>query len=457
MRIRTLAAKLTAVELPALALLVIGSIAVERLLPVALIVAAGFWLMRWLASGRPSVRTAGDWPIGLLVIMIPVTLWATALPEITRTEVLRLLMGLALYYAVANWTGSIARLLLVAAGLAAAGLALAALAPFLGGLPAASGIIPATLIAAAQRLSSAVNPNVIAGALAVLAPLAIALFLFPLPRRWLGVRTLGLVATLAMVGVIVLTASRGAWMGLAAAALVLIALRWRWGWLAALLAAAGGAATIWRIGPQQAAEMVIASKALGGADQRLEIWSRAIYMLQDFPFTGIGMGAFRQVANLLYPFFLAGPDAEIPHAHNIFLQVGVDLGLPGLMAWLALLILVCVCAWLVYRRGHEHGDTVLTALGAGLLASQAALVVHGLMDAATWGTRPAVVVWVVWGLAIAAAIVTEPETDSPQRSGERPLDLSASFVGRRNEAEEPRTCRMRGSSAFAFLVEKTLV
>ena len=43
---------------------------------------------------------------------------------------------------------------------------------------------------------------------------------------------------------------------------------------------------------------------------RLEIWSRAIYMLQDFPFTGIGMGAFRQVANLLYPFFLAGPDAE---------------------------------------------------------------------------------------------------------------------------------------------------
>ena len=101
----------------------------------------------------------------------------------------------------------------------------------------------------------------------------------------------------------------------------LIPLRWRWGWLAALLAAAAGAVTIWRIGPQQAAELVIASKALGGAEQRLEIWSRGLHMLQDFPFTGIGMGAFRQVANLLYPFFLIGPDAEIPHAHNIFLQV----------------------------------------------------------------------------------------------------------------------------------------
>jgi hypothetical protein len=45
-------------------------------------------------------------------------------------------------------------------------------------------------------------------------------------------------------------------------------------------------------------------------------------------------------------------------------------------------------------------------LGAGLLASQAALVVHGLTDAVTWGTRPAVVVWVMWGLAMAAMLVS---------------------------------------------------
>ena len=107
--IRPFAARLAAVELPVLTLLVIGSIAVERLLPVALVVATFFWLVRWLAYGRPTVRTPGDWPIGLLAIMVPVTLWATAQPEITRAEVLRLLTGLALYYAVANWAGSIAR------------------------------------------------------------------------------------------------------------------------------------------------------------------------------------------------------------------------------------------------------------------------------------------------------------------------------------------------------------
>ena len=417
--LRSLAVRLAAIELPVLALLVISAVAVERLLLVTLIVAAAFWLVRWLACGRSTVRTPADWPVGLLVVMVLVTLRATALPEITRPEVCRLLMGIAVYYAVANWTDSPVRLLFVVTGLVATGLALAILAPSLEGFPTISGFSPAGLNRIFGRLSNVVNPNVIAGALTVLAPLAMSLCLFPLSRRWLGVRIFGIIAAFSMVGVTILAASRGAWMGLAAAALVLIALRWRWGWLALPLGAVAAGLAVWQIGFGRTAEAVLASQAFGGAEQRLEIWSRAIYILQDFPFTGIGMGTFRQVANLLYPFFLAGPDADIPHAHNIFLQVGADLGLPGLIAWLALLILVCVCAWLVYRRGHGQGDTVLTAWGAGLLASQAALVVHGLTDAATWGTRPAVVVWAVWGLTMAALLVSsKPGTSEvPPPSG----------------------------------------
>ena len=136
-------------------------------------------------------------------------------------------------------------------------------------------------------------------------------------------------------------------------------------------------------------------------------------MLQDFPFTGIGMGTFRQVANLLYPFFLAGPDAEIPHAHNLLLQVGVDLGLPGLVAWLGLLMVVVFAAWRVYRRGRATGDMRLAGLGAGLLASQVVLAVHGLTDAPMWGTRPAVVVWAIWGLAMAATNWQRMERQHP--------------------------------------------
>ena len=251
---------LAAIELPIFALLVISSIAFERLLPAALIVAACFWLVRWLAQGRPTVRTPGDLAVVLLVIMIPVTLWATALPEITRTEVFRLLTGIALFYAVVNWAGSTVRLLMVTAGLAAAGLGLAALAPFLGGLPTISGLIPAGLEHIFQRISSTVNPNVIAGALSVLAPMAIALFLFPLPRRWLGMRTLGLVAALVIIGVIVLTASRGAWMGVVAAVLLLIALRWHWGWLALPLVTVAAGLAAWQISFGRVADAMLTSR-----------------------------------------------------------------------------------------------------------------------------------------------------------------------------------------------------
>ena len=37
-----------------------------------------------------------------------------------------------------------------------------------------------------------------------------------------------------------------------------------------------------------------------------------------------------------------------------------------------------------------------------MLYSQVALIVHGLIDATLWGTRPAVLTWALWGLAMAA-------------------------------------------------------
>jgi putative inorganic carbon (HCO3(-)) transporter len=315
-----------------------------------------------------------------------------------------------LYYAVANWAVNTSRLRLAILGAMAVGLLLALSAPI-----SVHWMIEEKLTFIPQvvyrriplLLADPIHPNVMAGALVVLLPCALASLLFGWQQlRWFE-RTVAGLAAAAMLGVLILTKSRGGLLALGAMLVVLIALRWRRGWLAMPLAVLVAGLTVWRIGGTRAVEALSATQTLGGMDGRLEVWSRALYMIQDFPFTGIGMGTFKQVANSIYPFFLAGPDAEIPHAHNIFLQVGVDLGLPGLVAWLALLILVCACAWLVYRRGHGQGDAVFTALGAGLLASQAALVVHGLTDAATWGTRPAVVVWAVWGLAMAALLVSK--------------------------------------------------
>jgi len=54
------------------------------------------------------------------------------------------------------------------------------------------------------------------------------------------------------------------------------------------------------------------------------------------------------------------------------------------------------------HKGKSQGNAWLLGLGAGLLAAQAALVVHGLTDAVTWGmVRSAPVVWLIWGFCAA--------------------------------------------------------
>ncbi len=404
-RFRALAAVLAGFEIWAVAFCIAAGILSTRALPIVLSVAAFFWFVRWLATGRFTVRTAGDWAIGLLLLLLPVTLWATALPEITRPQVYRLLMGILLYYAVVNWAGTASRLRLVALGVAAAGLLLAFSAPV--SVQWMTGVKLTFIPEAIYRrlpllLADPIHPNVMAGALAFALPCALALPLYAWRSLRPWERALTVTGTVAMLAILVFTKSRGGLMAVAATLVLLAALRWRHGWLAAPLVAVAGGLAAWRIGIGKAVEVLSATKTLGGVDGRLEVWSRALYMIQDFPFTGIGMGTFKQVANAMYPFFLAGPDAEIPHAHNLFLQVGVDLGLPGLIAWLALFLLVGWSAWRVYRWGQSAGLPYLAGLGAGLLASQVALAVHGLTDAATWGTRPAVVVWAIWGLAMAA-------------------------------------------------------
>ena len=402
--LRKTAGYVTDVEIYLAALLTLLAVVSTRALPYVLIAYAVLWPVRWLARGRPSVGTAADWGLGLLLVMTPVTLWATAIPETTRPQVYRLLMGIALYFSVVNWADSARRLRLMVGGLMALALLLVIVA-----LLAVAWGNPRWLPAAVRDLSrmlpifgdDTINPNIMAGTLALLWPCALAPVLFNEGRwRWLE-RVGGLLISALIIGVAIAARSRGAIIALGAAFVVLIALRWRRGWLAALLGALASGAVVWRIGLTPLLDAVSVSGAMTGFDSRLEIWSRALYMIQDFSFTGVGIGSFQMVANLLYPFFLAGPDAAIPHAHNIFLQVAVDLGLPGLIAWLSVLLTVVMAAWHIYQAGRRTRKAWQSGLGAGLLGSQVVLMVHGLTDATTWGTRPAVIVWGVWGLALA--------------------------------------------------------
>ena len=123
-------------------------------------------------------------------------------------------------------------------------------------------------------------------------------------------------------------------------------------------------------------------------------------MIQDFSITGIGMGTYPQVIELLYP-LSAVTYQPAYHSHNLYLQIAVDVGLPGLIAWLSIALTLFYLAVQIYRSGISSQNAWLAAVGAALICSQVAVLVHGLVDAVTWGlVRPAPFLWGIWGMVL---------------------------------------------------------
>ncbi len=397
------AALLISTEVWVAGLVAAAALLSDRWLMPGLVLLALFWPLRLLATGRLSLPTGIDWPVFCLLLMLPVSLWITPQPDITWVQSLRLLLGVGLAYAVVNWTTTQGRLSLVLIGLFLAGAILALVAPVAVQWPSSSKFpaIPAVLYDRFALLSSdTINPNVMGGTLAFLLPLPLALLLFAWTRLTWSERALYLLVILVMVPVLGLTQSRGAISALGLAVLLLIGLRMRPTHLGLGLFVVG-VAVAGVIGVNNWGVRWIGS---GGSNiqGRAEIWGRGLKLIRDYPWTGIGMGNFGYAADILYP-VSALETGWTFHVHNVFLQVALDLGIPGLVAWTAILLVVSMASLGCYREGHRRQDPLMAGLGAGLLASQVVFVTHGLTDATLWGmTRPALLVWVVWGVALAA-------------------------------------------------------
>ena len=114
--------------------------------------------------------------------------------------------------------------------------------------------------------------------------------------------------------------------------------------------------------------------------------------------------------NLLYPLFTISPDTDIAHAHNMLLQVAVDVGLPGLIAYLALLELAAAVAWSAARRSSGAACSLSLGLFAGLIA----LHIYGLTDALALGSKPGLVFWMALGLIAALPRVTQAAASSAE-------------------------------------------
>ena len=376
----------------------------NKIVALAVLAIPALWGLHWVARGRFFTRTPLDVPLLILMATLPVGVWASALPALSLPPLLQYLFAVTLFYALVNslTTGRKVELagratLIGTACLAGLGLVGTAWGSGSKFLPVdVSQYLPPLL--ASFWYSAGLHPNIVGGSLAVFVPItaAYAWAAGAWPRRLL-LWMLLLVET----STLLLTQSRGALVGLAIA-LVVVALARdrRWGWAVLVLAVllAGAVAVL---GVQTSLDWVMHSTGAGAvssAEGRLELFSRGLYMLQDFPFTGVGLGTFPRVLPVLYPLFLVGPDAEVPHVHNIYLQMGIDHGFPGLIAYLTFMLLLAVMGVQTIR--HSRGRS-WEPLAIGLLAGLAAYLTHGCMDAIWHTPRSHPIIWGHFGLLTA--------------------------------------------------------
>jgi O-antigen ligase len=369
-----------------------------------------------LADVMHGMRTPLNWPIAVFLAMIPVSLWVTFDLRLTLAKAVGLLAGLVLFYATVayvradrRFTRALAVYLLMGTGLATLGLAGTA---WLYKNPLLSSIALALpqWIRGVPGAPQGFHPNEIGGALLWFVPLQLALV------TWAGktgrLRAPVGVALCAAAVVtflaLLLTQSRGAWLGLGVGLLVMGAwldTRVRLLAVALVLVAVAVLALQGTTRLNSALSMGIAPQVMGESnwDFRLGVWRAALWGIADFPITGMGLGTFR-AARRMYPLPAMPADYDFGHAHNGFLQAASDFGLPGLIAYTAMWAL---SGWMVMSslRQAQHSLPVPrdTALFWSALGFQGCLVssfVFNWTDTIALGAKGGVPWWMLLGLIV---------------------------------------------------------
>jgi hypothetical protein len=411
-------------------------------LPLSLALAP--WVVRLLLAGRLTRRTPFDLPLLLFVASAGVGVWA-AFDRVYAWQKFWWVVGAVfLFYALSNGRAFWPR-----RGPAAADLRLWGLTGF--GLllsfyfmathewaayptPAAIERLGLALQALLPDLPGhRLNPNVAGGMLAFVAPFTAALLLTAgrlerSPRlTGLLATTAGLALALILLGLL-LTYSRGAWLALAGAAgLYLLWLTTSWigirysvfgnpfsvsrspfllfgSSLALLLALPLLGLWLWPAGGWALLERLLPA---GVADlNRVALLRGGLVLAADYPFTGGGLGSFMMLYSTYSLLLHVGHSF---HAHNLFLDVAIEQGLPALLllGWLWLLLGKGLLVWLRpsspnIPRPNSPRLVYPPALGAAALAL-VTILLHGLVDDAFYGSRALLLFFVPLAFAVPRA------------------------------------------------------
>jgi O-antigen ligase len=239
------------------------------------------------------------------------------------------------------------------------------------------GIAPSGSITRAT--GSLLNPNVLAGELLLLVPLAAASIALVTRLRQVQV-ALSLVVGLGGLALVLTFSRTGIFLGiLGLGAAVLLSRVPHRRYLA-------GVGVVLAIG----ISFLFGSCGSEGVASygRTKEWSETIHVIRDNPVYGVGLGRIGDVLRT------RNPRVRVEHAHNLFLNWWAEAGPAALLAW----ILIFGAAIWRSLRAARAGDTVAKAVLVALLG----FALFSLTDHPSNVDRVAIALWITLGLAAGA-------------------------------------------------------
>lgn len=248
---------------------------------------------------------------------------------------------------------------------------------------------------AGRVVSTFENPNMLGLYLILLLPIIAAGFVGE--KKWWN-KPGHIIAFAAGAACLIYTWARGAWLGFIFATVVFL-LMWNRRTMGVLLA---GIVALPVLVPFLPESIVSRFSSIGNltdtsTNYRVYIWRGSVNMLSDYWLTGIGVGG--EAFNRIYPYYSFAGIEKAPHAHNLFLQLFIEVGVFGFALFVAVLICLFQSGFTLAKRGE---DKTVRLIGCGALCGTLAALVQGMTDYVWYNYRVFFIFWLVIGVCSAA-------------------------------------------------------
>ena len=362
----------------------------------------GVWICRWIVKNNFFERTSLDWALFILLIQVFAT--CIIVPDISFSlpKIAGVFFGLAFFYSIASLVTSEKLIRWGILSYLGSGLLLLIICIF--GIKWDREIYFIKIMRKIEKIIPRINlnlpgaekgfnSNAVGGTLILILPLCLVLFLVYFKRKkenyliFHSLFPLIFFSIILFVGSTLLffTLSIGSWIGLAISLWILL-FSWKWKkWSLVIILFLAILMSL--LTPAKMTKLISIVKK--DIVIRESSWIVGIDTISQHPLFGIGMNRFREIPNIGY---------KRAHAHNHLLHTGAELGIPGLMAYLAVLFAAGYMCYEIWKKS-KIGWMRMAALGLG--SGQLAHLIFGMADSIPLGAKVGIFFWFSLGLITA--------------------------------------------------------